>query len=139
MKENAKWKTENKVNEKVDRAIDDVLDGKLFKKKSKAKPDSATTPASAAPASSEAIINSGRQQDGASLKAYSKFDFVPGDKVLYYDDFERVAVGDFPAEYNTDASGEVMTVEGRPGKWLGLNANGSFLPEPIGILPDNFT
>ncbi|TAD89992.1 MAG: OmpA family protein [Bacteroidetes bacterium] len=71
--------------------------------------------------------------------AYSKFDFVSGEKVLYYDDFERVAVGDFPADFNTDASGEVMTVEGKPGKWLGMNANGSFLPEGIGVLPENFT
>lgn len=139
IRENAKWKTENKVNEKVDRGIDDVLDGKLFKKKNKAKPDSATVPAGHQPAAIEAVLNSGRQQEGSPLKAYSKFDFVPGEKVLYYDDFERVAIGDFPAEYNTDASGEVMTVAGKPGKWLGLNANGSFLPEPLGALPENFT
>ncbi len=139
IKENAKWKTENKVNEKVDRAIDDVLDGKLFKKKNKAKPDSASVPVAPNQAASEELLNSGRQQEGSPLKAYSKFDFIPGEKVLYYDDFERVAVGDFPAEYNTDASGEVMTVAGKPGKWLGLNANGSFLPEPLGALPENFT
>jgi hypothetical protein len=73
------------------------------------------------------------------MKAYSKFDFVSGEKVLYYDDFERVAVGDFPADFNTDASGEVMTVDGKTGKWLSLTKNGSFLPESIGVLPENFT
>ncbi|MCC6761205.1 MAG: OmpA family protein [Chitinophagaceae bacterium] len=137
IKENAKWKTENKVNEKVDKAIDDVLDGKLFKKKNKAAADSAKT--SSATPNTNAAKNEPGMQEKQPLKAYSKFDFIPGEKILYYDDFERVAVGDFPAEYNTDASGEVMTIEGKTGKWLGLNANGSFLPESIGVLPDNFT
>lgn len=135
IKENAKWKTENKVNEKVDKAIDDVMDGKLFKKKTKAAADTAKPKNnSATPTHAET-----GEQEKPSLKAYSKFDFVPGEKVLYYDNFDHVAVGDFPADYNTDASGEVMTVEGMAGKWLGLNANGSFLPERIGVLPENFT
>lgn len=152
VKENAKWKTENKVNEKVDKAIDDVLDGNIFKKKKKKgaeteSEDPAQEGQSAGagkakgnnPTGSGNATTDGGRQTPAGFKAYSKFDFVPGEKVLYYDDFERVAVGDFPAEYNTDASGEVMTVEGKPGKWFGLNANGSFLPEPLGILPENFT
>lgn len=152
VKENAKWKTENKVNEKVDKAIDDVLDGNIFKKKKKKEtapvaevPALNGQAAGAAktngnnPASTGNTTEDGDLQTTPGFKAYSKFDFVPGEKVLYYDDFERVAVGDFPAEYNTDASGEVMTVEGKPGKWFGLNANGSFLPEPLGVLPENFT
>jgi hypothetical protein len=32
-----------------------------------------------------------------------------------------------------------MTVDGKPGKWLSLTKNGSFLPESIGVLPENFT
>lgn len=137
IKENAKWKTENKVNEKVDKAIDDVLDGNLFKKKNKTGADSANTKPTTP--NSNADKNETGIQEKQPLKAYSKFDFVPGEKVLYYDDFERVAVGDFPAEYNTDASGEVMTVDGKNGKWLGLSKNGSFIPEKITTLPDNFT
>jgi hypothetical protein len=35
VKNNARWKTENKANEKVDKAIDDVLEGRIFKKKEK--------------------------------------------------------------------------------------------------------
>lgn len=146
VKENAKTKTENKVNEKVDKAIDDVLDGNIFKKKPKKTEQTKETNGNKNEQQDESEAKdleqmqaAGKPQNPSSMKAYSKFDFVPGEKVLYYDDFERVAVGDFPAEYNTDASGEVMTVDGKPGKWLGLNANGSFLPEPLGILPENFT
>ena len=141
--ENAKWKTEQKVNEKVDKAIDDVLDGKLFKKKPKQAKDTLNdadlVKTSEGTYRNNDVTAGATTQEPASMKAYSKFDFVSGEKVLYYDDFERVAVGDFPADFNTDASGEVMTVEGKIGKWLGLNANGSFLPEGIGVLPENFT
>jgi OmpA-OmpF porin, OOP family len=141
--ENAKWKTEQKVNEKVDKAIDDLMDGKLFKKKPKQAKDSLTetTPVKTAEgtANNTGITADATSQEPGSFKAYSKFDFVSGEKVLYYDDFERVEVGDFPADFNTDASGEVMTVDGKAGKWLSLTKNGSFLPESIGVLPENFT
>ncbi len=140
--ENAKWKTEQKVNEKVDKAIDDLLEGKLFKKKAKGATDTLTKAggSAAAGATDETTGTAGTLvQEPAPFKAYSKFDFVSGEKVLYYDDFERVEVGDFPADFNTDASGEIMKVEGKAGKWFGLNANGSFLPESMGVLPENFT
>jgi flagellar motor protein MotB len=142
VKNNARLKTENKANEKVDKAIDDILDGKIFKKKEKPNVEKNTevkTEQNADEQGNGKSVEVSGVQTEPTFKSYSKFDFVSGEKVLYYDDFERVAVGDFPAEYNTDANGEVMTVEGKPGKWLGLNANGSFLPEPIGILPENFT
>jgi OOP family OmpA-OmpF porin len=35
------------------------------------------------------------------VKSTSKFDFVAGEKVLYFDNFERLEIGDFPAEFNT--------------------------------------
>jgi flagellar motor protein MotB len=142
VKENAKWKTEQKVNEKVDRAIDDILDGGIFKKKPKSARNSVDDSDVAkveTDREAENHVANNSSQEPASFKAYSKFDFVSGDRVLYYEDFERVDVGDFPADFNTDASGEVMTIEGKPGKWLGMNANGSFLPEGIGVLPENFT
>lgn len=138
--ENAKSSTEAKVNQKVDKAIGDVLDGKLFKKKKKENDANANTQTGSGTTTSDnSNVLQTSAQEKQTFNAYSKFDFVSGDKILYYDDFERVAIGDFPADYNTDASGEVMTVEGKPGKWLGLNANGSFLPEPLGVLPENFT
>jgi len=140
--ENAKWKSEQKVNEKVDKAIDDVLDGKLFKKKPKPAKETSADSAIAKTRQDETVTVKETvvsTQEPSSFKAYSKFDFVSGEKVLYFDDFERVDVGDFPTDFNTDASGEVMTVDGKPGKWLSLTKNGSFLPESIGVLPENFT
>ncbi len=57
-----------------------------------------------------------------SLQAYSQYDFVPGDKVLLYEDFSQDAVGDFPALWTTNKSGEINTLSIAPGNWLNLNA-----------------
>jgi outer membrane protein OmpA-like peptidoglycan-associated protein len=74
-----------------------------------------------------------------SFQAYSKFDFVPGEKVAAMDDFTQDAIGDFPAKWNTNASGEIVTLTGKPGRWLKLTKGGSFVPEFLPQLPDNFT
>ena len=57
-----------------------------------------------------------------ALQAYSKYDFVPGDKVLLYEDFSQDAVGDFPALWTTDVAGEVNTLNVAPGNWFNLNS-----------------
>ncbi|MBK9177069.1 MAG: OmpA family protein [Flavobacteriales bacterium] len=73
------------------------------------------------------------------VKAYSKFDFVPGERVLVVEDFMQDAVGDFPDKWNTNASAEVVTLEGIEGHWLMLNRQGVFMPEFIDSLPADFT
>jgi outer membrane protein OmpA-like peptidoglycan-associated protein len=55
------------------------------------------------------------------------------------EDFSLDAVGDFPARWNTNASGEVVEVSGQQGKWLKLDASGVYMPESISLLPENFT
>ena len=75
----------------------------------------------------------------SALTTYSKFDFVPGDKVLVYEDFSRDAIGDFPENWNTNSAGETVTASGETGHWLMINKKGVFKPEDINKLPDNFT
>lgn len=55
------------------------------------------------------------------LEAYSKYDFVPGEKVILFDDFSQDAVGDFPALWTANAPGEINTLSIAPGKWFNLN------------------
>lgn len=64
------------------------------------------------------------QQEQALLQSFSQYDFVPGDKILLYEDFSQDAVGDFPALWTTDGSGEVKMLNIADGKWLHLNAEG---------------
>ncbi len=72
-------------------------------------------------------------------KTQSKFDFVPGDQIIYYDDFSSTNVGDFPMDWNTSGSGEVVTYPAYPGHWLQLTKSGFFFPEVKDKFTDNFT
>ncbi len=74
-----------------------------------------------------------------SIKTYSKYDFIPGEKIIAYDDFMKDAVGDFPAAWTTNASGEIMTVDNYSGHWLNISKEGYYVPKFIKSLADNFT
>lgn len=145
----AKQKTRDKVNQKVDQkmdkaiggavdSVDNTISGKKNKPgKSSGKPD--------ANGNTEAKTGNGvNQYDNSnvapeSLKSYSKFDFVPGAKLIAAEDFSQDAVGDFPAKWNTNGSGEIVTTNKLPGKFLMTQKEVVFYPEGIKDLPDNFT
>jgi OOP family OmpA-OmpF porin len=101
-----------------------------------AAPASAAAPATAsgaAPAAAPAV------PEAPAFQAYSKFDFVPGERIIAADDFTQDAIGDFPARWNTNATGEIVTLAGQPGRWLKLTRPGFFTPEFITALPDDLT
>ncbi len=78
-------------------------------------------------------------QSSPGLKAFSQYDFVPGDQILLYEDFSQDAVGDFPALWTTNKSGEINTLNVASGNWLNLNAtegNWWFIREIS--FPENF-
>lgn len=80
------------------------------------------------------------QGDDTLTRIYSKFDFIPGEKLIFYDDFSGESLGDYPARWNTTGSGEVVNYGKYPGKWLKItNARGiNTLLEPL-VLPENYT
>jgi flagellar motor protein MotB len=73
------------------------------------------------------------------LQSFTKYDFVPGDQVIFFDDFSQDATGDFPAMWVTDGSGEVRTLNKYPGNWLYASSEGSVycLMKDL-ALPENF-
>jgi outer membrane protein OmpA-like peptidoglycan-associated protein len=75
----------------------------------------------------------------ASFKAYSKYDFVPGEKVIGFEDYSTGSIGDFPAGWNTNGAGEIVTIEGKEGRWLWLSKPGVFLPEFTETYPEDYT
>lgn len=85
------------------------------------------------------IIFCSAQNESNSLKAYSKYDFVPGEKVIGFDDLSTGNIGDFPAGWNTNASAEIVTIEGKFGRWLWLTKPGAFVPEFTTNYPEDFT
>lgn len=73
------------------------------------------------------------------LEAKSQYDFVPGDRILFFDDFSQDAIGDFPALWTGTGSGEVKTVNLAPGNWFHLTADDQVynLAKDLN-LPENF-
>lgn len=136
LKNLAKDKAENKVIKESGKAMDSVLDGKKGKKASTTSSTS-NTPSTSNSEKAAAATASGAE--AGSLKVYSAYDFVPGEKVIAFEDFSQDAKGDFPAKWNTNAGGEVVTLEGHSGQWLSINKTGVYMPEFITTLPDNFT
>ena len=157
---NVEYRTNSKIDQGINKGLDKVEEGvmSIFKKKNKDKPTPKTNQtddtgnqgnADNAPAragsSGNASASNGSGNDGSSpqapatLKSYSKFDFVPGEKVVAAEDFGQDAIGDFPDKWNSTGSGEIVTIDGKPGHWLMLNKKGEYLPEFIKSLPENFT
>jgi hypothetical protein len=57
----------------------------------------------------------------------SKYDFVPGEKIIVLEDFSGTEPGDFSFGWNTNASAEVVTVSNKEGKWLKMAKAGKLL------------
>ncbi|MCX8019139.1 MAG: OmpA family protein [Chitinophagaceae bacterium] len=83
--------------------------------------------------------SSGGNENFTSLKVDSKFDFVPGEKVVLFEDFSKDNIGDFPHRWNTNGSGEVVTTNKAEGRFLETRKETVFYPEWVKSLPDNFT
>ena len=141
-----KQKVEQRADQKTDQTIDKGLDKAEDAGKKK---DGTVTPGNnnngsksnnTGDANNQANVNQvttvGEQP---AFQIYSKFDFIPGDKVIAYDDFSKDAIGDFPVNWNTNSSGEVVTSSVQEGHWLMVSKPGRFIPEYIKSLPDNFT
>ena len=123
IKQKVKDKVEQKVDTKIDEKIDATLDG--------AKPEGA--PAAQAPASA-ASADSLKPGQGA----WANYDFKPGDRILYADDFMQDEIGDFPRRLEfVEGTMEVVTWQGS--RWLRLTTTSKFnvpLPE---VLPERYT
>ncbi|HEX2976328.1 MAG TPA: OmpA family protein [Bacteroidales bacterium] len=118
-------KIKNRVNSKVDKGIDKGLDNVEKDIKGdgqKPKEDPAKNDKENPEVKPDAAKADKNADKGTSLVANSKYDFVPGDKVILYEDFSQDAVGDFPALWTTDVAGEINTLNIAPGNWFNLNS-----------------
>lgn len=139
-------KVVNRANTRIDQGIDKGLnaieedikgDGKDKKEDDKTNSETKDKPAQDAKTDKEQKV---AKDESPAFAAYSKYDFIPGEKVVLYDDFSQDNVGDFPALWNTNGSAEVMTTNLFPGKWLKITSDRCAVSpyDPID-LPDNYT
>ena len=142
VKRTAEDKAIQKATEEESKAIDSALSGGEAARPA----DSATAPgegAAAAPAAGAA--NAATPPAGEKAAAakpgegvWVNYDFRPGERVLFADDFTKDEVGDFPRRLELK-SGNMEVAEWQGGRFLRSTSDGSFeiaLPE---TLPERFT
>lgn len=142
----AKQKINQRVNNKIDKAMDTALDSVEAGTKIKKDGDGDTKVKNADGSKVKVdadgdvkIKNADGTKEKGKLTYTSKYDFVPGEKIMALESFDNTDIGDFPTRWNTNATAEVVTISDREGKWLKISKEGVFHPEFITNLPDNFT
>lgn len=151
-------KTQERVNQRTDQGIDRGLDkteegvGGVFRKKDRNKNDNDSDSSSTENNNSNNAGENNSAGNGngnnstvtptdvpPALTSYSKYDFIPGDQVLFFEDFSQDAIGDFPGLWTTDGTGEIRTLNNFPGNWLYMNGDGaSYCLMKDLVLPENF-
>ena len=132
-------KVENRIDQKVDNATDKVLDSvEKSQKKQTKNNDNGEEEVAEDVGNTDGKVKA-KSESPQKLESVTAYDFVPGDKILFFEDFSQDAIGDFPALWTTNGSGEVKTVNKAPGKWLHMNGEDAVYCYTKEIaFPDNF-
>ena len=139
-----KNKVINRTNQHIDQGIDKGLDAVENDAKNDGTDKDKVTNNEEQKADTEEQRDNSQEtaagkQTQQSLEAYSKYDFIPGEKVIFFEDFSQDAVGDFPALWNTNGSAEVVTTNLFPGKWMRFIGRNAVWTDGLLKLPDNYT
>jgi len=132
----AKQRSLDKINQKVNTTTDNAVDTAFSKTEQTVKDViKGNTGKSGDSTSNNDTISA----NPSTIKAYSKYDFVPGEKIIGFEDFMTGSIGDFPSGWDTNGSAEIVTIDGKPGRWLMISKPGVFVPEFTNKLPADFT
>jgi outer membrane protein OmpA-like peptidoglycan-associated protein len=134
-------RVERETEKKTDAAMDSILEPGSGKKNTPK-----TAPVGEAPSETanepentgNSKANTTPKNVSESISVYSKFDFVPGDKLLFFDDFSADYIGDFPSKWDTNGSGEVVAIGENSEKWFEIKSNSTYFPN-ISDLPEDYT
>ncbi len=107
-------KVENKAEEKVDQAEDSVVNKVMNPENSNAKKtNSETNTTSDNKTVQDMNTSSSNSQQQVNTKTYQNYDFVPGDKIIFEDDFAGDESGEFPSHWDLlSGQAQVSTFQG---------------------------
>ena len=137
--ERAKNAAENAVGNKIENAISNGIDKATSKKqKDNAKEETSVNSQETSSAPSAVKGNDRKKAE----TAYAKSDFVPGDVIIFDDDFADEQLGEFPSKWDVDdGNAEIATLDGRK-VLMGLGYRAHVYPlmkNPHDYLSDAFT
>jgi outer membrane protein OmpA-like peptidoglycan-associated protein len=127
LKDRLAQRTDEGMDKALDKAEKGVKDG-ATKQKEKKKEEKTTS----------AEVKTGSSPT-TSFESYSKYDFIPGENIMYAEDFSQDAIGELPLKWSCNNQGQTVTIKGQDGKWLRLMKEGHFVSPYIKSLPENFT
>ena len=149
-KEVIKEQGTNRINSRIEQGVDEGFNkieegvGSLFKKNKKDNGEEEEAEANESETGADAEEKEDEGKPAAKpqkqkVESYTQYDFVPGDRILYFEDFSQDAIGDFPALWTSNGSGEVKTVNIASGKWLHMNGEDAvYCYSKTVAFPDNF-
>jgi OmpA-OmpF porin, OOP family len=128
-------KVKNKSKQRADQKVDQAIDKTLDQVEGKKTTTSGNNNNNAATGNTEAAAPA----EEPALKSFSKYDFIPGDSIIYYDSFEGEALSELPTAWNTSGTGEVTTFEKYPGNWLRMHKPFTYLSSNQKDFGENYT
>lgn len=133
-------KVEDKTAEKTDEAVEAVFDApNIFKsKKNRENPDSdpSEVRTGGSDKNSTGSKSTNNQTSTSNRNISVAEQFIPNGQVMYIDEFERDALGDFPSKWETNSGGEIVTVDDF--KALRTSGTGYYTPNLPSELPENY-
>jgi len=90
-------------------------------------------------ANNSVASNNDSKEQTAAFESYSRYDFIPGENILYAEDFLQDAVGEMPLKWITNNRGETVSEKRTNSKWMRLFPGSRFVSPPSKKMPPNFT
>ncbi len=120
-------RVERESEKKTDQALDSVFDKKSTKKrKNRRNQDEESIP-----------NNEDASKESTKRNINRAPDFEPGNVSIFDDRFSKENPGDFPANWDTNGSGELVIIDGV--KWLRLGGNSTYIPMIDQAPPEDYT
>src|SRR5690606_22631810 len=128
-------RVEKETEKKTDDALDEVFgDGKNEKNDKKQAGKNSKGKQGEAGDAADASNN----PDESNYTVNTAKDYERGNKVIFHEQYSKDAMGDFPGTWNTNGSGEVVTIGNSNTRWLKM-VKGLYLPDGINSIPENST
>ncbi len=135
-------RTDQEVTKETDKALDTLLSGKKGRKPEKEKKSKATKKQEEESRPEENVENVKNAENVETVtqevpKLWSKYNFVPGDEIIFYDDLEGEENGEFPSRWdilrgnaeNAELDGENVIAMKHSSIIIPLMDTDAYLPE----------
>ncbi|MEO5996641.1 MAG: hypothetical protein ABIN89_07915 [Chitinophagaceae bacterium] len=125
-------RTKAKIENRVDNKIDNKIDKKMDEVEGK-EVETASSP------NTESSKETTTTTSPETVKSFSKFDFVPGERIIYAEDSAQDAIWELPLTWNSSGKEEVMTRSNKGGNWLRMFQNNTCLTGNKKAFGENYT